>query len=312
MRIASKMDQEEPLLGQTKSQVKLLAISSFTMILFLTSAAAFAGFHFFTSEKLSKVWETSVGVNPLLWNDVGTSTPLPLMTKSVKFTKQNLIALVARRQQLPGMLSPPNAVGDYTVTNMFGDNDQTQDARYIIPFNTNRAAHLDFPATCNNGEIVATDAAVTSCSLIIGNSPKNQGMLRGYHDMGYVVGMNNPIGGSQTYSKSPGNKGFMNFPDEPQSVMNGLEPGQHNNPAAWHYRPALQDNADDLGPDEYLVVDPDLSFIYYKDYTWNPNPTDTNFQVNFWALKCINQQWTRLIYHFTYPRTGIKAEKANA
>merc|ERR1719354_86729 len=113
MRIASKMDQEEPLLGQTKSQMKLLAIS-FTMTLFLTSAAAFAGFHFFTSEKLSKVWETSVGVNPLLWNDVGTSTPLPLMTKSVKFTKQNLIALVARRQQLPGMLSPPNAVGDYT------------------------------------------------------------------------------------------------------------------------------------------------------------------------------------------------------
>merc|ERR1719204_2079203 len=125
-------------------------------------------------------------------------------------TKRDLQTLVA-----PGGRQPPGMIpidGIYTCLNMFGDNDGVQNPDYVIPYQQGKSAHAEFPEACNDGQIVATAAPATSCSLVIGRSPKNPGMMRGYHDFGYVVTLRAARSGTPNFESNGGDTGFVNFP----------------------------------------------------------------------------------------------------
>jgi len=263
-------------------------------IFFLFLGAFLIDGTFRSQDELSTIEEVPVGFNDhQKWRDVGTPTGLGgLMdsgyTKSVKFTKEDITILGRKDPFLSG-------ASNFGPTTLFGPDDSALEATYRVPYAPSKSLHLDFPKVCNNGEIVGTNAAITSCSMIVGTSPKNAEEWRAYHDEGYVVTYNTV---DNTYDPNSNGGGYINWVKRP--VSQGFVEG-----GPWHYRPYLPDLVNDLKNDEYIEVNHQLSWIYYDHYTWEPKVGMDNYQVWFWGLRCNNGQWERMIYHFVYPNPTL-------
>jgi len=242
---------------------------------------------FRSQDELSTIEEVPVGFDdPQKWRDVGTPTGLGGKmgyTKSVKFTKEDIASLGKNN---PAIFFPSN----FEATNLFGPDDSALAATYRVPYLGGRSKHLDFPKDCKDGQIVATDLALSSCSLVVGTSPKNKTKWRGYHDFGYVVKLN---AANNQYEANGEGKGYINWVNRPVSDSQAFAGGP------WHYRPALTDPNDDLNDDEYIEVNRQLSWIHYDHYTYGQKSRDIS-QTYFWGLKCNGGQWERMIYHFTH------------